>query len=208
MEEEMATHSSVLIWEIPWTEELVRDSPWGRKASDMTEWAHTIFPKVLCSIHRDMASASMLFFFLSWFLLGVISQWFISMFHLKEMPRPRSCTEWLSGNYQGNSFGVQKIQTYDIRFVWGLPRFDCHRVHAQSLRNAVLGPWARKKNLRWEKWLVWYLFIVGYILLIPALNSMAGNAVCGQGTGEFLKVISEGWLLESLKMGIKEGPFK
>ena len=37
MEEEMATHSSVLIWEIPWTEELVRDSPWGRKASDMTE---------------------------------------------------------------------------------------------------------------------------------------------------------------------------
>ena len=37
---------------------------------------------------------------------------------------------------------------------------------------------------------------------------MSGNAVCGQGTGEFLKVISEGRLLESLKMGIKEGPFK
>lgn len=30
----------------------------------------------------------------------------------------------------------------------------------------------------------------------------------GQGTGEFPKAILEGWFLESLKMGIKEGPFK
>ena len=64
------------------------------------------------------------------------------------MPRPRSCTEWLAGKYQGDSFGVQKIQTYDICFAWGLPHFDYHHVHAQSLRNAVLGLWARKKNLR------------------------------------------------------------
>ena len=64
------------------------------------------------------------------------------------MPRPRSCTEWLAGKYQGDSFGVQKIQTYDVRFAWGLPHFDCHHVHAQSLRNAALGLWARKKNLR------------------------------------------------------------
>ena len=33
----MTTHSSILAWEIPWTEELVGYSPWGRKESDMTE---------------------------------------------------------------------------------------------------------------------------------------------------------------------------
>ena len=27
--EEMATHSSILAWEIPWTEKLVGYSPWG-----------------------------------------------------------------------------------------------------------------------------------------------------------------------------------
>ena len=31
----MATHSSILAWRIPWTEET--DSPWGHKESDMTE---------------------------------------------------------------------------------------------------------------------------------------------------------------------------
>ena len=35
MEKEMVTHSSILAWEIPWTEEL--GNPWGRKESDMTE---------------------------------------------------------------------------------------------------------------------------------------------------------------------------
>ena len=29
LEKEMATHSSILAWEIPWTEELVGYSPWG-----------------------------------------------------------------------------------------------------------------------------------------------------------------------------------
>jgi len=34
----MATHSSILVWEIPWTEELGGlYSPWGCKKSDMTE---------------------------------------------------------------------------------------------------------------------------------------------------------------------------
>ena len=37
LEKEMATHSSILAWEIPWTEELVGYSPWGSKESDMTE---------------------------------------------------------------------------------------------------------------------------------------------------------------------------
>ena len=35
---EMATHSSILAWEIPWTEEPVGYSPRGHEESDMTEW--------------------------------------------------------------------------------------------------------------------------------------------------------------------------
>ena len=31
LEKEMATHSSILDWEIPWTEKLMGYSPWGRK---------------------------------------------------------------------------------------------------------------------------------------------------------------------------------
>ena len=31
LEKEMATQFSFLAWEIPWTEELVRYSPWGPK---------------------------------------------------------------------------------------------------------------------------------------------------------------------------------
>ena len=37
IEKEMATHSSILAWRIPWTESLVDYSPWGLKESDMTE---------------------------------------------------------------------------------------------------------------------------------------------------------------------------
>ena len=37
LEKEMATHSSVLAWKIPWTEGLVGYSPWGCKESDATE---------------------------------------------------------------------------------------------------------------------------------------------------------------------------
>ena len=45
LEKEMATHSSILSWRIPWTEEpgelqsmgSQRVSPWGRKESDTTE---------------------------------------------------------------------------------------------------------------------------------------------------------------------------
>ena len=37
LEEEMATHSSILAWRIPWTEEPGVLSPWGCKESDMTE---------------------------------------------------------------------------------------------------------------------------------------------------------------------------
>ena len=38
LEKEMATHSSILVWKIPWTEEPDRlYSPWGRKELDTTE---------------------------------------------------------------------------------------------------------------------------------------------------------------------------
>ena len=37
----MATHCSILVWEIPWTEEPGGlYSPWGDKESDMTEHTH------------------------------------------------------------------------------------------------------------------------------------------------------------------------
>ena len=36
----MATHSSILAWRIPWTEELVGYNPWSCKESDTTERLH------------------------------------------------------------------------------------------------------------------------------------------------------------------------
>ena len=36
LEKEMATHSSILAWKIPWTEEPVGYIPWGHEESDMT----------------------------------------------------------------------------------------------------------------------------------------------------------------------------
>ena len=38
LEKEMATHSSILDWRIPWSEEPGGQSPWGHKESNMTEW--------------------------------------------------------------------------------------------------------------------------------------------------------------------------
>ena len=40
LEKEMATHSSTLAWKIPWMKELVNDSLWDSKESDMTEQLH------------------------------------------------------------------------------------------------------------------------------------------------------------------------
>ena len=40
----MATHSSILAWEIPWSEEPGGLHPWGWKESDTTKHAHvTVF---------------------------------------------------------------------------------------------------------------------------------------------------------------------
>ena len=51
LEKEMATHSSILAWKIPWTEEPVGYSPWGRKESDTAEWLHFSFLHQLNSIY-------------------------------------------------------------------------------------------------------------------------------------------------------------
>ena len=40
LEKGMATHSSILTSRIPWTEQQLSYSPWGRKESDMIEWFH------------------------------------------------------------------------------------------------------------------------------------------------------------------------
>ena len=40
LEEETATHSSILAWKIPWTENLVDYSPRDHKESDTTERLH------------------------------------------------------------------------------------------------------------------------------------------------------------------------
>ena len=42
LEKEMSTHSSILAWKIPWTEEPGKlYSPWGHKESDTTERLNT-----------------------------------------------------------------------------------------------------------------------------------------------------------------------
>ena len=45
LEKEMATHSSILAWRIPWTEELGGLQSMGHKESDMTERLHFHFLK-------------------------------------------------------------------------------------------------------------------------------------------------------------------
>ena len=40
LEKEMATHSSNLVWRIPWQRSLEGCSPWGHKELDMTGHAH------------------------------------------------------------------------------------------------------------------------------------------------------------------------
>ena len=37
LEEEMATHSSILAWKTSWTQSLVGYNPWGCKESDTTK---------------------------------------------------------------------------------------------------------------------------------------------------------------------------
>ena len=45
LEEGMATHSIILAWRIPWTEEPGGYSPWANKESDRTKHTHTGYNK-------------------------------------------------------------------------------------------------------------------------------------------------------------------
>ena len=51
----MATHSSVLAWRVPRTEEAVGYSPWGCKESDRTEHAcmHLSIHPAIIRLHAD-----------------------------------------------------------------------------------------------------------------------------------------------------------
>ena len=42
LEKEMATHSSIIAWKIPWTEEPGRLYSWGHKELGRTDWAHVL----------------------------------------------------------------------------------------------------------------------------------------------------------------------
>ena len=44
----MASHSSILAWKIPWTEELVGYNPGGHKELDMTEHTLNSIPFLIC----------------------------------------------------------------------------------------------------------------------------------------------------------------
>ena len=50
LEEEMATHSSILAWRIPWTEEFGGLQSTGRKESDTTEQLHLHFTTIYGNI--------------------------------------------------------------------------------------------------------------------------------------------------------------
>ena len=51
LEKEMATHSSILAWKIPWMRRPLGYSSWGRKELDMTEQLHFISLKEINSEH-------------------------------------------------------------------------------------------------------------------------------------------------------------
>ena len=57
LEKELATHSRILAWRIPWTEEPggLQYSPWGRKESDTIErLTHT--HNIIYTVHKKLAT--------------------------------------------------------------------------------------------------------------------------------------------------------
>ena len=60
LEDEMATHSSILAWKIPWTEELGKlQFHWGPKELDMTEHASTHKWLMMLSIFSNFGLSSL-----------------------------------------------------------------------------------------------------------------------------------------------------
>ena len=56
----MATHSSILAWKIPWTEEPGRLCPWDHKESDTTEWLPSLTMYGRPLVIMDAAAAAKL----------------------------------------------------------------------------------------------------------------------------------------------------
>ena len=54
-EKEMATHSSILAWRIPWTEEscVLQSIEWQRVKHDCSDFAHTHTHTILESLHPN-----------------------------------------------------------------------------------------------------------------------------------------------------------
>ena len=59
LEKEMATHSSILAWKIPWTEEPGR--PWSCKESDMTQQLHFNFTSLVMMTMLTMMNQGYIF---------------------------------------------------------------------------------------------------------------------------------------------------
>ena len=53
LEKEMAAHSSILVWRIPWREDLVGYNPWGCKELDTTSLHFTSFLTIGDSGHPE-----------------------------------------------------------------------------------------------------------------------------------------------------------
>ena len=50
----MSTHSSILAWRIPWTEEPAVYSPWGHRESDTTERLSTFTPSLVAQTVKTL----------------------------------------------------------------------------------------------------------------------------------------------------------
>ena len=57
----MAIHSSTIAWKIPWTDELVGYSLWGRKESDTTEQLHFQKKYIMWTVGATRQSVADLF---------------------------------------------------------------------------------------------------------------------------------------------------
>ena len=55
LEKEMASHSSILAWRIPWTEEPGGYSLWSRKESDTTEWLSLIDGQFYLGVEQQLS---------------------------------------------------------------------------------------------------------------------------------------------------------
>ena len=99
LEKWMATHSSILAWRIPWTEE-PSYGPWGCKESEMTEWQ-----TLLRTAHRYYCTISMHVGPRIFFPTSLIEQIFTECYHVQDIVRQQEKLKipsaWECANAQG-----------------------------------------------------------------------------------------------------------